>query len=162
MFAGNAAVGDGLSELRGQTHFLAARDAGEQRRVIGADAAEGEPRALRGNHPVAQRKVALWMMFGVVRQHQMRGLVRGECLRLFNQAGEIIVAVDIAVDHQKRLIVEQRQGPRDAAGGFQRFAFARVGDAYAVLRAIAQRAFDLRRQVRDVDHQIRHARLLQF
>ncbi len=72
--------------------------------------------------------------------------------------GEIIFAINIAIDHQNRAGAEQRQGLRDAARGFQRFALARIANRNAERAAVAEHGLDLSAEMRVVDHELGDSR----
>ncbi|MNN41484.1 hypothetical protein D3C81_1556050 [compost metagenome] len=89
------------------------------------------------------------MVDGVVHQHQMSQAIQGP-----PQAIEIEVGPDVAIDHQERLVTQQRQGPEDTAAGFQRLAFRRIADGQAKARTIPEMRLDLRAEPGMVDHQL--------
>ena len=50
------------------------------------------------------------------------------------ETAKIDVAIDVAIDYEKRLVAEQGQGVGDAAGGFQRaWRFRRIADSQTPL-----------------------------
>ncbi len=68
------------------------------------------------------------------------------------KTAKIDVAIDVAIDYEKRLVAEQGQGVGDAAGGFQRARrFRRIADSQTPLRAVAERCLDLLAEVGVVD-----------
>ena len=78
--------------------------------------------------PLMQAEISLRVLRRIWHQHQVRILTRGD-----PQGFERKVRVDIAVDHGKGTGCEQRQGAKDAAGGFERMRplFA-VDDRHAI------------------------------
>ena len=68
------------------------------------------------------------------------------------QAGKIRLAINVGIDQQEGLSAEQRARLGEAARGFERLRLARVGDAQAVARAVADALHDALGEVRHVDH----------
>ena len=90
----------------------------------------------------------------IIDQHQMRQPDRRGW-----QADEGIIGPHIAVDHQKRLRTEQRQGLEDAAAGFQCVGRLRgIDDTQSPCSAITQYRRQLRAQMAGIDHQFGDAR----
>ena len=71
-----------------------------------------------------------------------------------SQSGKIVVAPDIRVHQEEGIRAEERARLRDAARGVERFGLARVGDAQAEARTVAERARDLLAEVGKVDHRL--------
>ena len=88
-------------------------------------------------------------MRGVIHQHQM-----GQPIQTARQIIKAVIRPDIAIDQQKRLVAQQRQGAKDAAAGFQRFVLCRIADLHAKARAVAQMVFDLLAEPGVVDHHL--------
>ena len=84
----------------------------------------------------------------------------GQARRL-RQPGEIKIGPDIAVDHGKRRIAQQRQRPANTASGFQRCALAGPLDRHTIAAAVAQSSFNPLSEPGGIDHQLAKAGLLQ-
>ena len=75
---------------------------------------------------------------------------------------EINVGQYVAIDDQKRLVTQKRQGGGNAAGGFQASgALWRIGNTHAVVRTIFQSIFDLLAKPGMVDDDFSESGLLQ-
>ena len=137
----------------------ARRDAGEQRRPVDADAREGEraaPAHCRRVPPRRARSRRRGWCGGLSTSTRCASRRVGQ--RASRRRANGVVAVDVAVDHEERRVAEQRQRVRDAAGGLERLALARVGDAHARTRAPSPSAASmLRAEVRVVDHELAEA-----
>jgi hypothetical protein len=65
--------------------------------------------------------------------------------------------VDVRADDERDAFAQKRQCGRDAAGDFERLAFARVMQLRAEARAVAQGRLDLRAEMGDVDDDVGEA-----
>ncbi|MNQ86553.1 hypothetical protein D3C85_1017510 [compost metagenome] len=89
------------------------------------------------------------MMSRVVRQHQVR-----QADNRLMQHTEVVIGPDVAIDHDKGVITQQRQCTENPAAGFQRLALRRVLDADAIARTVAQIILDLLTEPGMVDHDL--------
>ena len=156
-FPGDDTFGDGSVEQRAHLHHRPSRHRGEEvgrehaRAGVGQRRAEARARVM--NDFAIETKVAARVLWRIGNKDEMRPPA-GQCER----ALEVPVAPDVAVDHEKGLVAEQRQRVGDAAGGFQRTGrFRRIADRQAELCAVAQRIDDLLAEVRVVDDHVAKA-----
>ena len=89
---------------------------------------------------------------GIFAQHQRGGGL--PCMVEIHQLAEIHLEQGVPVEHQRRLAVEKRFHLLDAPAGSQNHRFARVGDPHAEPRPVAQRVFDERPQMMQVDDHV--------
>ena len=68
-----------------------------------------------------------------------------------------MIAVDVGIDEQERLVAEEVARIGDAPGGFERLRLLRPGDCQAPVRAVAQNLDDQATQMRHVDHDVPEA-----
>jgi hypothetical protein len=111
-------------------------------------------RGPRARHaPGVEPHVARRVPGRVVDQHEVRdGGARVARDRRERRGERAVVeaGVDVAAHYREGLVAEQRQRLRDPAGGLQRGRLGRVADARAEPRAVAQRLFDHRAEMRVV------------
>ena len=107
---------------------------------IDADARIGEPLSAVLHHAVAFKpEVALRMVRGILHQHDPRER-RAVNLGIEAQRAEIKIGPGITIDEEKSTGPQKWQRVKDAATGLERLrALIRVGNAYAVAFAIAER-----------------------
>ena len=120
--------------------------------MVEADAGEGQlAAAFAGQAAIAfEHEIALPVVLGVVHQHQVR-----IAARLARQAGEVVVAPDVAVDRDERSVTQQGQGVQHAAAGFQwHRAFVAVVQAQAPARTVAEQFRKAWSQPGGVDHHL--------
>ncbi|MOA13787.1 hypothetical protein D3C78_1338500 [compost metagenome] len=121
------------------------------------DAAIGEAGlALRrvAHLTVGKTEVAARMVGRVIHQHQV-----GQPRQRLAQPVEVEIGPHVSVHHHEGLVPQLRQGPEDAAAGFQRFAFGGIANGQAKARTVAQVVLDLLAEPGVIDHQLTEARL---
>jgi hypothetical protein len=142
----------GSAQQRRELRLASRLDAGEELRRDHCDTRVSVARrGCVADRAGVEREVSRRMVRRIANQHEMREPLAG---RHAQQARQVDLAIDVAVHHQEGLRPEQPARQRHAARGLQRLRFARVGDAQAVARAVAEALDDALAEVRDVDHHL--------